>query len=327
MIFDWNKEEFKAKLLHKWARLKNHRRNKLLQEKVTGLRANQERLSYNNNPRTTAIVQFFNKRQNISSIITSLRASGFEELIIIDDGSVDGSYEDWMRHLIRPNDFLLRCNDLFEVRTYDRAIRMARGEYVCLLQDDDILPAGSSWVSNALQLFSLFPKLLILGGRNGLDFMLPDPIPPDGSQAYRCDGDICGSPGINKHRIYEKPVFTEPTANLPFMFTTSVNRAPVFIRKQPFIDLGGINQDYAPFQFDDDEASVRAWLAGYQVGLYYCPCHRDIGVGGMRLYNSDRVERQAAINAKKFYETYFGIIEHGELQRKIDEANQLLLDH
>ncbi len=237
---------------------------------------------------------------------------------------MDGSYEDWVTHLTRPNDFLLRCNDIFEVRTYDRAIRMARGEYVCLLQDDDLPPASNDWVTNALLLFDSLPNLLILGGNAGIDLMMPDPIPPNGSQAYHAINGICGCPGINKHRSYRKPLYNENKTNLPFMFTTAVNRAPVFIKRQPLIDLGGIDQAYAPFQFDDDDLCVRAWLAGYQVGLYSCSFVRDVGRGGMRIYNKERIDKQVMINANKFYQTYSDIIENGELQQLIDEANQSL---
>jgi glycosyltransferase involved in cell wall biosynthesis len=269
-------------------------------------------------------LQFFNKRQNIKSIIEALRLTTAEEIIIIDDGSLDGSYEDWMKYLDRPNDFLLRCNDLFEVRTYDRAISMARGKFICLMQDDDIPPRNNTWIEQALTLFDTLPDLLILGGRSGLDFLMPDPVAPNKPSEYERIGDIGGCPGVNKHRIYDTALYREPTSGIPFMFTYSVNRDPTFVRRKPFLELGGINQEYAPFQFDDDDACVRAWLAGYQVGLYACPFIRNVGTGGMRLFNSKRVSDQAAINAKKFSDAYSTHIANGYLQSIIDSANNRL---
>jgi hypothetical protein len=49
----------------------------------------------------------------------------------LDDGSVDGSTERWLQFLDRPNDFLIPCNDIHEIRVTDRAIRWSRSEIVC----------------------------------------------------------------------------------------------------------------------------------------------------------------------------------------------------
>ncbi|MBC6455639.1 MAG: glycosyltransferase [Hormoscilla sp. SP5CHS1] len=270
------------------------------------------------------ILQFFNKRPNIKKLIERLRHSGAEEIIIIDDGSIDGSYEDWMQYLNRPNDFLLRCNDLFEVRTYDRAIRMAKGEFVCLLQDDDILPANNIWVEQALTLFNLFPDLIMLGGRDGIDIMMPEPADPQSLQEYRQIGDLVECPGLHKLRLYWAPRYQEPSSGIPFMFTMAVNRAPTFLRRSEFLQIGGINQKYAPFQFDDDEAGIRAWLAGYKVGFYSCPFVRGFDVGGMSLFNREKTKEQSLINAKQLYADYSEYIANGYLQNLVDTANSLL---
>ena len=319
-------ESVKAKLVRKWLQLANQRHQQKIQKKVTGSKTSEPSSIYTSSPKISLIVQFFNKKPNIKSIINALRLTSAEELIVIGDGSSDGSYEEWMEYLDRRNDFLLRCNDLFEVRTYERAIGMAKGEFVCLLQDDDIPPYNNTWVEQALSLFEALPSLLILGGREGLDFLTPDPVNPNEEPTYKRIGDISTRPGLFKKRIYGAPHYIEPQSGLPFMFATSVNRAPTFLRRKPFLELGGINQDYAPFQCDDDEASVRAWLARYQVGLYPCPFVRNVGEGGMRIFNSERVDKQTAINSKKFYEAYAPIIASGELQNMIDRANQQLIN-
>lgn len=313
-----------TKLLRKWSRFVKSSNNQGLKQKVEAARTLKQSFLYEDKPTLTLIVQFFNKRQNIKALIAGLRATAANEIIVIDDGSADGSYEEWMGYLNRPNDFLLRCNDLFEVRTYDRAISMARGEFVCLLQDDDIPPLNPAWVDNALALFKRFPDLLILGGRDGLDLLIPDPVKPGEQPEYQMVGDVAGCPGANKHRVYHTPRYSDESG-IPFMFAMSVNRAPTFIRRQAFLDLGGIDQTFAPFQCDDDDACIRAWLAGYKVGLYTCLFERDIGTGGMRLFNSDRVAKQAEINSKKIYSTYFTEIDSGHLQSLVDRANEALL--
>jgi glycosyltransferase involved in cell wall biosynthesis len=315
----------------KWSRtvralsqLSRSKQNKELQVKIEDVRRSREKYTYQENPRLTMIVQFFNKRHNIEKIIEHLRFTSAEEIIIIDDGSVDGSYEDWMNYLDRPNDFLLRCNDLFEVRTYDRAIRMARGEFVCLLQDDDIPPPNNLWVEQALTLFDTFHDLMILGGRDGMDIMLPDPIYTSEPQEYRRIGDIVECPGIHKLRIYGPPHYREPISGIPFMFTMTVNRAPTFLRRSSFLEMGGINQKYAPFQFDDDDACVRAWLEGYKVGFYTSSFTRNFDIGGMSLFNSERLKKQIRINVKKFYSDYSDHLANGYLQELVNTANTCL---
>src|SRR5829696_6335609 len=53
----------------------------------------------------------------------------------------------------RPNDFLSHSNDLHEIRILDRAIRFARSDIVCLVQDDDRIPRETDWLDAALRSF------------------------------------------------------------------------------------------------------------------------------------------------------------------------------
>lgn len=273
-------------------------------------------------PKITIILQFFNKRHNIQKLIENIRLANVEEIIIIDDGSVDGSFEDWMKVLDRPNDFLLRCNDIFEVRTYDRAIQMARGEFVCLLQDDDLPPPNDLWIEQALTLFEQFPKLVVLGGRDGMDLQIPDfSVRVDPNAYYTMTEDIFEWAGVHKLRLYAKPGYMEPNSGIPFRFTIAVNRAPTFLRRKEFIEIGGINQNYAPFQLDDDDACIRTWLAGYQVGFYPSAFIRGFDVGGMSLFNNQRRSEQVLVNAKQLYADHGKKIADGSLQYLVDCAN------
>ena len=307
------------------SRLLEQNLNQELQTKIKIHKAEKKDYFYQEKPQISLILQFFNKRQNIKQLIDRLRLTKIEEIIVIDDGSIDGSYEDWIKYLDRPNDFLLRCNDLFEVRTYDRAIGMARGEFVCLLQDDDLPPANNTWVEEALTLFDVFPDLIMLGGRDGIDTLMPDPIKGNEPQEYRWGNGIVECPGLHKIRIYGAPRYIESSSQIPFMFTMVVNRAPTFIRKKEFVEMGGINQKYAPFQFDDDDACMRAWLSGYKVGFYEAKFTRNHSLGGMSLFNAAKSKEQSVINAKKLYADYSEYIASGYLQNLVDAANRCLM--
>src|SRR5918996_3303500 len=114
--------------------------------------------AYQDRPRLAFVVHSFNRIANIEQLIGGLRGLGEHELIVCEDGSLDGSHEKWMSYLDRPNDFLIHSNDLHEIRILDRAIRFARSEIVCLVQDDDKIPQGTRWLHKAVRQFTKHPN-------------------------------------------------------------------------------------------------------------------------------------------------------------------------
>src|SRR5919108_5073115 len=74
---------------------------------------------YQDYPRLAFIVQSFNRVSNIDQLARGLRALGDHELIVCEDGSLDGSAEKWLAYLGRPKDFLIRSNDVHEIRILD----------------------------------------------------------------------------------------------------------------------------------------------------------------------------------------------------------------
>src|SRR4029450_468265 len=112
-------------------------------------------------PRLAFIVHSFNRISNIDQLIGGLRNYGDHELIVCEDGSVDGSREKWSSLLDQPNDFLIHSNDLHEIRVLDRAIDFARAEVVCVVQDDDELPRTTAWLHDTLHRFARHPRLAI----------------------------------------------------------------------------------------------------------------------------------------------------------------------
>ena len=249
------------------------------------------------------MVQLFNKRENIEAIITALMAPAIEEVIILDDGSSDGALEVLPRMLTGKNHFIIRSNDLFEVRTYSRALSFARGEFVALLQDDDLPPTDGFWVQEAVDLFERYPRLTILGGRGGLELRVKD--------------DPTSGPSLT-YKLVE--LSHRQRAAQPFRFIDTVNRAPMLLRRDAILRLGGIDNTFAPVQCDDVDLCLRAWKAGLQVGLYSAGFVRDVGVGGMRLFNADFLPAQASKNWKIIYDRYAHDISSGRIAALVAEA-------
>jgi len=233
--------------------------------------------------RIAFIIHSFNRVLNVDQLFTRLRRLGNHELIVCDDGSLDASREKWASHLVRPNDFLILSNDLHEIRILDRAIRFARAEIVCLVQDDDLIPRGTNWLDTALAQFHTYPNLAIIGGFMGFRSFHPDPKKA-------------------------KPIWERA----PFQFVHHVNIGPYFIRKQHYEALGGWDYSFShagePGICFDNELCVRAWINGYQVGYSFVPFKGPPGHysldGGTILFSGAVRRRNQLRNEKKIFEMY-----------------------
>jgi hypothetical protein len=85
----------------------------------------------------------------------------------------------------------------------------------------------------------------------------------------------------------------------------------MLVRRQTIQQLGGIDNTFAPFQCDDVDLCLRTWKAGFQVGLYSTGFVRDVGMGGMRLFNADKMGPQARKNWGIIYDRYGRDIANG----------------
>lgn len=246
------------------------------------------------------VVHSFNRIQNVAPLVAGLRRMGDHELVVCDDGSLDGSREKWLSHLTRPNDFLIHSNDIHEIRILDRAIRFASADIICLVQDDDVIPRGTSWLANARRHFRGNPQLAILGGFMGFDSFDPDP-----KRAKRLWG------------------------RTRFRFVQHVNIGPYFVRKQHYEALGGWDYSFSragePGICFDNELCLRAWVKGYQVGYSFVPFKGPAGHysldGGTMLFGSKARRRNQLRNQQKIYEMYMPRVRL--INRRVREANRV----
>jgi glycosyltransferase involved in cell wall biosynthesis len=256
---------------------------------------------YQDRPKLAFIVHSFNRISNIAQLIAGLRAMGEHELIVCEDGSLDGSHEEWMSYLEQPNDFLIHSNDLHEIRILDRAIRFARSDIVCLVQDDDLIPRETAWLDSALSHFADHPGLAILGGFMGFESFDPDP-----AKARRIWGGD------------------------RFRFVHHVNIGPYFIRRQYYELLGGLEYSFSevgePGICSDNELCLRAWMNGYQVGYSFVPFKGPAGHypadGGTVLFSNDVRVRNSVRNSDTIFKQYRRYARR--IDRLVEDANAQL---
>lgn len=249
---------------------------------------------YNNAPRISFVIQSHNKSLQVCQIVDLLRKCPDSEIIVMDDGSTPEHTKRIAAHLTGANEFMLRANDLYENVMYDRAIRMANARYVALLQDDDIFD-NMDWAEEALRLFAEHPQMAILGGMDGLHIVFPE------------------------GRIRGESITAGTTE---FRFVEAVNRAPMWIDRELFLkELKHIDFSLAPYQYDDYELCMRAWLCGLQVGWYKAG-GRSLSVGGMRLWNNKVTAHLCVVNGKNLNGRYADKIEG--IRKMVEEANKEL---
>ena len=258
--------------------------------------ASWEAKGYRNEPAVSFIIQSHNKSLQICHILPKLRQFKDAEIIVIDDGSSMEHTKRLTEALTGANEFMLRANDLFENVTYDKAIRLANGKYLALMQDDDDFE-NVSWVTEAIELFNKYPKMVILGGKWALD--------------------------VKFHPEQEKGCGTKrEMSDAKFRFVDAVNRAPMWIRKDLYEQhLHHIDFRFAPFQYDDDEICLRSWQLGLQVGWYDAK-FQSLTAGGMRLWNSEFTKEQMERNGKLLYQLYADKMNNIAIQ--VEKSNQEL---
>ena len=289
-------------------------------EVVANVKAKKEaskslRDGYRHDPRLAAIVTSFNQVWNVEQLAERLVSNEFvEEIVVSEDGSLDGSLESWVSRLEGPNHFVVRSNDLHEIRGLDRSIRLSRAEVKCIIQDDDVVPVGDQWAADAMALFDAHPRLGVLGGF----FAFVQPPEPPG---------VDGEPNLS----FWSTALNDSDS---FRFVATVSVGPYYVRSECYESCGGFDTAFsAPGQAGvgfDEEFCLRAWRHGWQVGYLPQPFKTgeqggyDFGAGGTFLYGDADERTTHDVNNKRLYAAMHGPF-HDEIAEAIRRSNDELV--
>lgn len=179
------------------------------------------------------------------------------QVVILDDASTDGTWE-WLQELnSQVNDtekLIVYRNDgprLGHTILYDKGIELSTTEIVSIFHADMYI--GPNYVENALK--HLTRKSVVSATR------IEPPLHPEGREKIVRDF------GLWPH-TFDEPAFLKFVAEEQDRsrdVTTNGIFAPWFIYKEDFTAIGGHDQLFAPFPYEDSDIFQRFMLAGYKI--------------------------------------------------------------
>ena len=195
------------------------------------------------------IIPSYNNLQHLKNIyISVLKHAPEAEVILLDDGSTDGTWE-W----IQQQDCVAYRSEERVGHTilYDKGIDMATNDIVGILHADMIL--GPNYIKNILK--HLQPGRVVCATR------IEPPLHPEGRekiiQDFGMDFDTLDIPSFESYCASAQQDYKDQTTRGMF--------APWVLYKEDFQAIGGHDPLFAPFPYEDSDIFQRWILAGYEL--------------------------------------------------------------
>lgn len=200
------------------------------------------------------IIPSYNNLRHLKNVYSSIKRNENEaEIILLDDGSTDGSWE-WMNKIAKGDPFVIIHRSEARVGhtvLYDVGIDLATNDIVGILHADMIV--GPNYVKNILK--HLKRGKVVCGTR------IEPPLHPAGKEKiiknFGMDFDTLDIDGFETFCIEEQ--ITNEDLTTKGMF------APWVIYKEDFQRIGGHDDLFAPFPYEDSDIFQRWIMAGYEL--------------------------------------------------------------
>lgn len=200
-------------------------------------------------PFVSIIILNFNGLGNIEALFASLRAHTTQqhEVIAIDNASTDGS-RDFLR---RQRDITLIENPSnLGVSTRNRAIALSRGNFVVFLDNDVVLTPG--WLGGFLWHARKRPEIGLMGAVS--NYAAGEQLVPD----VRYES----SEELNAFAHERRRDFRGQMKS-----THRLVSFCVCMRRSVIDRIGGLDDRFGRFGFEDDDFALRAYSAGLGLGI------------------------------------------------------------
>ncbi len=173
------------------------------------------------------------------------------EVLLVDDASTDRTANEMVT--IPGVRYLRNAENLGYLRSCNRAFRQARGEYVCLLNNDTQVQAG--WLDPLVESLDRKSDIGIVGSK----LLFPDArLQEAGARLSWCAGNLVG----------ELIGFGASSAEPCFQYARAVeysSGACVLVRRSILDEVGGFDTGFAPAYFEDVDLAYQVLKAGFKV--------------------------------------------------------------
>jgi GT2 family glycosyltransferase len=201
--------------------------------------------------RASAVIPTYNRIEQLRNVVSAVqgqsRPTGVQlELVVVDDGSSDGTW-DWLEKQAETPGFkAIRQENSGPARARNRGVEAASGELVLFLGDDTVPQPG--WLGLHLEEHRLF-------GASG-------PLAVLGYTSFAPDMDSPFLRFINEYGAQFGYLLIEDPHAVPFNFFYTSN---VSLPRDELVRLGGFREDFPAAAWEDIEFAYRAVKDGLRI--------------------------------------------------------------
>ena len=211
-------------------------------------------------------------------------------LIVVLDGCTDGSPQ-IVKEMAVKSPFeisILETADVFEVRSNNAGLKASSEEYVILLQDDMVVDE-IGWDERIIRPMRQYSDIFAVTAKNAHNNYLTGQK-PGSSQDLISHGEITEAIRDSRSHI---------------QIRDTVNRGPLALRGDVVRELGYLDEEYAPYIWDDHDLCYRARNRGWICGSYNVKFISEKDWGTTRSKNRDLHASSNLKNQRIFYERHF----------------------
>jgi len=212
------------------------------------------------NPLVSIIVPTYNRKQELTRLIESIKQSNYPkesiEIIVVDDASTDGTY-DVIKKGFPDIKVIRNAKRRMTSGTRNVGIKWSKGDYLFFVDDDNVVDrqAISSLVN-----FMKKNKNVGLAGPIMHYYSVPQEIWCAGGKLRR---PLCITTHISQHKTAE----TLQTANICAIECDFIPNA-FMVRKQIIKEIGLFDEKNFPILWEDADFSLRIKQRGYQIAMF-----------------------------------------------------------
>jgi GT2 family glycosyltransferase len=201
--------------------------------------------------RASVVIPTFNRLDQLRDVLSAVEAqwrpagTGLE-LVVVDDGSSDGTW-DWLeKRSVQPGITALRQDNAGPAKARNRGVEAATGDLILFLGDDTVPQPG--WLAFHLEEHRLF-------GNSG-------PLAVLGYTSFAPDLDSPFLRFINEYGAQFGYLLIEDPHAVPFNFFYTSN---VSLPRDQLVRLGGFREDFPAAAWEDIEFAYRAVNDGLKI--------------------------------------------------------------